>query len=47
MINNPDRTLLSQAQVRDLFIRRDLIVTKIELDITALGEEAVLFGIVP
>jgi hypothetical protein len=35
------RTLLSKAQVRDMFIRRDLIIKKIDLDIVALGEEVV------
>ena len=37
------RTLLSAAQVKDMFIRRDLIVRKIEGDISALGEEGVFF----
>lgn len=37
------RTLLSAAQVKDLFIRRDLILKKIEGDISALGEEGVFY----
>jgi hypothetical protein len=40
-VRSATRTLLSAAQVKDLLIRRDLIVKKIEQDISALGEEGV------
>jgi hypothetical protein len=42
-VRSVTRTLLSAAQVKDLFIRRDLIVKKIEQDMAALGEAEVFF----
>ena len=42
-VRSVTQTLLSAAQVQDLFIRRDLILKKIEGDISALGEAGVFF----